>query len=355
MKNLFTYVVSAAALGLLLFAVNHVIRAHQGPGPTEPPVEPPRTPYGKTVAGVGVAEPRTENISIGSALSGVVLEVYVPADKVGQRVKPGDPLFRVDDRQLRAQLAAQKASLEAAKAQLARLVAMPRKEELPPSLAKVQAAKANLALQADPYERAHQLYPQRVVSGEEMAQRESTYHLAREQLEQAKAEHELLKAGAWEPDKDVARATVLQAEAAVTQTETEIERAVVRAPVASKVLRVNVRPGEYVSATSGQTLMTIGDLDVLHVRVDVDEADIPRFRPGAPARATLRGHPRQAFPMTFVRVEPFVIPKTSLTGANTERVDTRVLQVIYAVDAKDRPIYVGQQLDVFIDAGEGAP
>jgi hypothetical protein len=46
-----------------------------------------------------------------------------------------------------------------------------------------------------------------------------------------------------------------------------------------------------------------------------------------------------------------VIPKKSLTGGNTERVDTRVLQVIYAIDAPSDRLYVGQQLDVSLDAG----
>ena len=68
-----------------------------------------------------------------------VLEVVVPADKVGQQVAAGPPLFRVDDRQLKAQLAWQTASLKAAEAQLARLNAMPRTENLPPAEARVAA------------------------------------------------------------------------------------------------------------------------------------------------------------------------------------------------------------------------
>jgi hypothetical protein len=54
--------------------------------------------------------------------------------------------------------------------------------------------------------------------------------------------------------------------------------------------------------------------------------------------------------LSFVRVEPFVVPKRSLTGENTERVDTRVLQVIYAVESAETTLYVGQQVDVFINA-----
>jgi hypothetical protein len=51
-----------------------------------------------------------------------------------------------------------------------------------------------------------------------------------------------------------------------------------------------------------------------------------------------------------VRFEPFVVPKRSLTGDSTERVDTRVLQIIYRVERDALPLFVGQQLDVFIDA-----
>jgi hypothetical protein len=87
------------------------------------------------------------------------------------------------------------------------------------------------------------------------------------------------------------------------------------------------------------------------VRVDIDEYDIPRFVANAPARAVLKGQSENFFPLRFVRIEPYVIPKKSLTGDNTERVDTRVLQVIYAVDGDtNNKLFVGQQVDVFIDA-----
>lgn len=97
-------------------------------------------------------------------------------------------------------------------------------------------------------------------------------------------------------------------------------------------------------------MIVLGAIDKkVHIRVDIDEHGIPRFKAGAPAKASIRGNPQISYPLKFVRIEPYVIPKKSLTGDNTERVDTRVLQVIYALDVTDRPIYVGQQLDVFID------
>lgn len=345
------YLLPVIALFFLAFAVLHVIAAHRQPPKLEPPVDPPRAPYGRTVAGAGIAEAMTENISIGSALPGVVLEVYVPVEKVGQRVKKGDPLFKVDDRQLRAQFKYQEAALEAAEAQLAKLEAQPRPEEIPPSDAKVRVSEANLRMQQDLAERARRLVPSGAMAQEDIQQRNLMLEVARMQLAQSKAENQLLKAGTWEPDKRIARAQVEQARAQIEQTRTDIERTLVRAPVDGEVLQVNVRPGEYVGAPPSQALVVLGNLRRLHVRVDIDEHDIPRFKPGAPARASLRGNPQIQYPLRFVRVEPFVIPKKSLTGDNTERVDTRVLQVIYALEAPDdRPVYVGQQLDVFIDA-----
>lgn len=69
------------------------------------------------------------------------------------------------------------------------------------------------------------------------------------------------------------------------------------------------------------------------MRVDIDENDAWRFRPGAPALAYVRGNPDLKTPLRFERFEPYVIPKQSLTGDTTERVDTRVLQVIYSLRA----------------------
>jgi HlyD family secretion protein len=339
------------AVTLLAFAILHVVRASQGVPDPPPPAEPPRTPFGQTVSGTGLVEAETENINVGSALAGVVLEVYVPVEKVGQHVKAGDPLCRVDDRHLTAQLAYQEAALVAARAQLAKLQQQPRPEELPPSAAKVSVAAANVQLQRDLARRAQILAPSGAMPAEDTQQRQLALEVARQQLTQAEAEYALLKAGAWKPDLDIARAAVVQAEAQVQQTKTEIDRALVRAPVDGEVLKVYVHPGEYVGAQPGQPLFVLGHIGRLHVRVDISEHDIDRFSPGAPARAVTRGQARVEYPLRFVRVEPYVVPKKSLTGDNTERVDTRVLQVIYRLDKGEGRVYVGQQLDVFLDVG----
>ena len=102
-------------------------------------------------------------------------------------------------------------------------------------------------------------------------------------------------------------------------------------------------------------LILLGSVTPLHVRVDVDENDAWRVRAGAPAIGCLRGNKEIQTPLKFVRFEPYVVPKKSLTADSTERVDTRVLQVIFSFQRDDLPIFAGQQMDVFIDAGRDLP
>jgi multidrug resistance efflux pump len=171
--------------------------------------------------------------------------------------------------------------------------------------------------------------------------------VATAQVAHARAALDLTKAGAWQYDVMIAKQQVEQARSEVQRIETEVARLEVRAPRDGEVLQVNVRPGEYAGAPPGATLMMLGSTDSLHVRIDIDEQDIGRYRSGIPGVAMPRGFPDLKYDLRFKRVEPFVVPKRSLTGDNTERVDTRVLQVIYEIVKNQPPLYVGQQVDVF--------
>ncbi|MEK6777978.1 MAG: ATP-binding cassette domain-containing protein [bacterium] len=102
-------------------------------------------------------------------------------------------------------------------------------------------------------------------------------------------------------------------------------------------------------AAGDPPLILLGGVTPLNVRVDVDENDAWRVRAGASAVGYLRGNRMIKVPLAFVRFEPYVVPKKSLTGDSTERVDTRVLQVVFSFTRGDLPIFVGQQMDVFID------
>ena len=148
-----------------------------------------------------------------------------------------------------------------------------------------------------------------------------------------------------------AQAKLGQAKAVLEQATVDLDKTAVKAPIDGAILKVNVRLGEYAQAgVLSDPLMTIGSIDPLHVRVDIDETETWRIRPGHAALARLRGNPEISTPLSFVRFEPYVLPKRSLTGDTTERVDTRVLQAIYTFDPGAFPAFVGQQVDVFIAA-----
>jgi len=339
---------SMVLLGLAGYHVAH--NSHPKP-PLAAPAPPARSPWGASIAGSGIVEPCTENIAVGTHVTGVVQEVLV---KVGQEVTRGTPLFRIDERQLRADLALREARLASAEAQWKRLEEQPREEELPGSAAKVRESQARLDEEIDRYRRGELLKGKGLFSEEDFASRRQALAVAREQLAQAKASDELLRAGAWGPDKLVSRAAVAEARAQVEQTRTDLARLTVTAPVDGQVLQVDVRPGEFVAQSATTDLLVLGNIRPLHVRVDIDESDIPRFSTGRPAHGFVRGQTDHPLALDFVRVEPYVVPKKSLTGSNTERVDMRVLQVVFAVSPTNKTtLYVGQQLDVFVDASRG--
>lgn len=363
------YVLPAVAVATLTFAAVQMTKAQQKPPPVSPPIEPGKSPYARQLAGAGIVEPETENIAVGSNVNGVVQRVTVA---VGQTVKPGDRLFQLDDRSLKAELAVRQALRDSAQATLDKLLLPPRAEERPAFDAKVLEAEANRRDLRQTYERlarAAQMSPD-AVSADEVSRRKQAVEVADAQVAKVKADLELWKAGTWAPDRKIASATVAQADAQLRQTNIELERLTVTAPrfrwktltdgrdipddagVEYKVLQVNVRPGEYVGNAPNQALIVLGCVGKLHVRVDLDENDIARFDTKFAGVAKPRGNPDASYPLTFVRVEPYVVPKKALTGANTERVDTRVLQVIYAVDTKGQQLYVGQQVDVFLNAKE---
>jgi HlyD family secretion protein len=319
------------------------------PAPVAAPVaDPSQAPFAAYIAGSGIVEARSRNIAIGSPLPRVVAEVSV---LVGDEVKKGAPLFKLDDRDLRAELEVRKSSLASARARLERLAAAPRPEEVPPAEARVLEAETTLADLKNQVSLWEKVSDTRAVSEEELSRKRYAAKGAEARVAETRAQLALLKAGSWKADVEVARVEVEASESQVRSIETELDRLVVRAPSDGTVLQVNVRAGEFAPSGALQVpLMLFGNLEKLHVRVDVDENDAWRFRKGAAAVAFVRGNRELRTPLAFEWVEPYVIPKRSLTGDTTERVDTRVMQAVYSFDREKLPVYLGQQMDIFIEA-----
>lgn len=259
-----------------------------------PPITPSPNPYKTSVAASGIIEALSENVAIGVPEAGLVTKVHV---KVADLVCEGQPLFTLDTREIQSQLIVNEANAAVAEAALRRL--------------------------EDQLARLKGVNDIRAVSAEEVRTRENDVAVAAAQLAMARAQ--------------------------VAQNKVRLERMSVLAPRAGTVLQLNIRPGEYAAVAPKTAAIVLGDVERLQVRADVDEQNAPRLQPGQRATAYLRGDSTQPIELTFVRVEPYVVPKVSLTGASSERVDTRVLQVIYSfVRPKDRFVYVGQQVDLFV-------
>ncbi|MEL6741889.1 MAG: HlyD family efflux transporter periplasmic adaptor subunit, partial [Planctomycetota bacterium] len=128
-------------------------------------------------------------------------------------------------------------------------------------------------------------------------------------------------------------------------------------PVAGRVLQVNIRAGEFAPASVPiEGLVVIGRGGPVHLRVEIDEVDIARFSPGSRAWASPRGDAGQRIGLQLAYVEPLVVPKANLSGRTSERVDTRVLQAVYEIDAGTAAASsIGQQFDVYIEASGGTP
>lgn len=342
------YAIPLLAAAGFAFAVYTVRTENKPIIPARPVAEPAKADFGAFIAGAGIIEASTQNIAIGTHVPGIATKVYV---KVGDHVKAGDPLFTIDDRQLKAEVAVKHAALVSAEQSLKKLQNQPRPEEIPPSEALVREAEAQLSDAKAQWNLMEAVTDKRAISQDELNRRRYAVNSAEARLERAKTDLTLLKAGAWAPDLEIAKAALESANAQLQAAQTDLERLTVRAQVDGEILQVNIRAGEFAQAGALVTpLMLMGNTDIMHVRVDIDENDAWRFKPGAKAHCSLRGNASLKTDIRFVRVEPYVVPKRSLTGDSAERVDTRVLQVLYAFDKGQLAAYVGQQVDVFIEA-----
>jgi HlyD family secretion protein len=226
----------------------------------------------------------------------------------------------------------------------------PRAEELPSVLAKVKEAEAILEDARHQLQIGERLENVRAIAIDDVNKRRYAVDAAEARLNQAKADFKLLEVGSWKADIDVAAANVASAEADAKAARVEIARLTVRASVVGEVLQVNIRPGEFApSGTTSDALILLGNLDRLHVRVNLDENDAWRYQPETPAIAYVRGNPQLKTDLKFEYVEAYIVPKRSLTGDSTERVDTRVMQVLYSFERGKLPVYPGQIMDVYID------
>lgn len=310
-----------ALIGIIVAAI--LIWRGQPDRQLEQPAEMPARATGALanaarVAGVGVVEPSSEVIDIGTAVPGLVTAVLV---RPGDYVSRGQPLFRVDDRAVRARLVEAGAGIAQARA----------------AIGEARAAEATAGRQLALYRR---IADPDAVSRTEVIRAEGDAAAARERRRSAEAQ-------------------LAAARAIDNSARVELGRLTVAALISGEILRVDVRVGEYVqtggpSGNNATPYLQMGETRPLHVRIDIDEDEAGRVALGAPAMVSPRGAAERQVRAAFVRAEPQVVPKRSLTNSAAERVDVRVLQLIYKLPATDGAFRVGQQVDAFIPARRAA-
>jgi len=295
----FYFIIGLSLLGIIL-TVTLILQQSDPAKVDTVPIPQWNIPFKSFVAGTGIVESSTRNISVGTPVSGVVEEVYV---KAGDRIKKGDPLFKIDDRHLRNQL--------------------------PYLKAKVEEARTAMIKYKNIYEIDKRLYKESAGG----AISKKSFEISKDNYLHSKA---VLKT----------------AIAKMKSIEKDIERYTIDSPIDGIVLQCNVTPGAFLEASSPTTPFLVIGSSKLNLRVNVDEYNAWRIQPGAKAVAFVRGHPEMRLSLKFLRIEPYIVPKKVMTGLPTERSDVRVLQIIYTFDKPSFPLYVGETMDVFIDADQ---
>lgn len=358
MKNKIIFTLSI--LGILAGTATAYFFSIKKP-PLPPAFEPASSPYTAGIYAEGIVESAQtsgENINLYPEVTGAVKEILVTE---GQQVKAGDILLRIDDSVQRATAAQQGSQAEAATALLEELKAQPRKENLDVANAQVVSAAATLKTTQDTLQKEQAAYEMdsRSVSKDVLDNAINAAALAKANLEVAQRQYDLMKAGAWVYDVRNQERQQHALERAFTASTALLAKYTLRAPRDGIVLAINTIVGNYASPQGSYNAYTQGADPIiimasspasLHVRCYIDEILVPRLPtdPKMKAQMSVRGS-NVKVPLQFVRVQPFVSPKIELSDQRQERVDVRVLPVIFKIEKpKDLNLYPGELVDVYI-------
>jgi HlyD family secretion protein len=350
----------AGAGVILAFVVAFLLNR---PHPPQPPAfQPAANPYPKAIYANGVIESEQasgSNINILPEVSGPVTEVFV---REGERVRAGQSLFAIDSSVQKATAEQQRLQAEAAGAALAELKAQPRRETLDIAVSQLAQAQANLKTlvdQRDKLLRSAEL-DARSVSRESLDAAVDAAKAGEAAVEVAQRQLDLTRAGAWVYDIQNQQAQYAAASHAYDASAALLEKYVVKAPADGVVLALNTTRGGYVSpqgaydtytqANQPAAVLGPGAAGGLAVRCYIDEILLNRLpkAPNIKAEMIVRGSDLHV-PLQFVRIQPYVTPKIELSDQRQERVDLRVLPVIFRFSVPTgAKLYPGQLVDVYI-------
>ncbi|MGC1620502.1 MAG: biotin/lipoyl-binding protein [Candidatus Acidiferrum sp.] len=329
--------------------------------PLAPVFNPTSDPYVSGIYAEGIVESvqsSGENINIYPEVPGTVKQILVAE---GQEVRKGTPLVLIDDSIQRATTEQQKSAAQASHAMLEELKAEPRQENLDVAEAQVVSAQAALVTAQDELNKQKAAYVMdpRSISKDALDNAINAAAVAQANLELARRQRDLTKAGAWIFDIRNQERQYNALEKSYSSSSALLAKYTLRAPTDGVVLSINTIVGNFASPQGAYDSYTQGmdpvlilgtPQKVLQVRCYIDEILVPRLPPPSKVKAqmSIRGS-NIKISLDFVRVQPYVSPKIELSDQRQELVDVRVLPIIFKVQKpKDVNLYPGELVDVYI-------
>jgi HlyD family secretion protein len=342
------------ALLLVMFAVN-VVRYLLAPSPERVRAQDREVgarvvagtddadplPSGRWVGGNAIVEPRDRETKVAAAVPGRIARIAVTE---GQRVEAGAVLVELESVVEAAAVAVADAEIAAAQAELSRLTRGSRSEDVDAANAEAEAALARASLATSVLSRTQAASTSGGLSADEVerAERQAQADTATATL--ADARRRAVVSGPRREEIAAARARALAARARRDQAVAQLDRLIVRAPIAGEVLQVKYRAGEYVAPGQADPLVVLGDTSTLHVRMDVDERDFAHVRLGSNVLVRAIAFPGRDFRGRVIEVGRRMGRKNVRTDDPTERNDTKVLEVVIALE-QPSGLVVGQRVD----------
>jgi len=339
-------VIFVGAAVLICTVSASVIFAHSRTAAT--PATPQTSRSESLVAGPGRVEPTSEDIKLGSELSGKLKAVYV---EEGDTIHRGQVLAELENDDYRAQVASAEADVTAKEATLRKVVNGARSQERLEAWSSVRAAEAVMNNARSEMERRQKLFQAGVVSREEAERYAREYDVAAAKYREAAEHHSLVDDRAREEDQSLAEADLKLARARLEEARARYVKTLIKSPIDGTVLRKHHRNGESVSnsSTAPDPILTIGDQGVLNVRVEVDETEVSKVRVGQKVYVTADAYGQQKFWGHVIRVREELGRKNIRTDEPTEHVDTKILETLVELDRGAR-LPVGLRVDAFIVA-----
>jgi multidrug resistance efflux pump len=301
---------------------------------------------GDLVGGEGIVEPADRESKVSSRVSGRIRSVLV---QEGDHVKEGDILVGLENDVEKAALLVAERDIATQRAQLARTAAGQRREEIQAAIGDAESARARADLSKDSLARTEKVAHAGASTPDELDKARHQADVDQKAFEAAEARKKQALDGARRDDVAIEAAKLEANIARASQARAQLEQTLVRAPIDGEILQVKVRAGEYFSAEGSAPLVVMGDTRVLRVRMDVNERDVAGVRIGQASVALLPAYGGRRFTGRVVEIGRRMGRKNVRSDDPTERIDTKILEVVCKLDAKDG-LVPGLRVTNFVDA-----